>query len=144
MFAHHIATIILLVYSYWMGFTKVGLVVLLCHEPKEILLFVHKMVRCAPNVPENLTKVTFMAYLAVNFATGIFAFGAVIVKCGFDEGYRWAALHGITPEPHGIILNGLCVFLFVILVYWSYEYLVIAVRMFERASGGVVRGSGIP
>ena len=132
LFAHHIATITLLGYSYWMGFTKVGVVVLLCHEPKEILYFIHKMVRCVPNIPENVTTATYLAFLAVWFATSVFAFGAVIFRCGFYEGYRWASLHGITPEPHGVILNGLCIFLFVLHVYWSYLFLGIAVRLLRK------------
>lgn len=44
---HHIATVILLLYSYWVNFTRVGVMVLMIHDVSDIFLEAAKLARCA-------------------------------------------------------------------------------------------------
>jgi hypothetical protein len=43
---HHIATTLLLVYSYYVNFTRVGVMVLLVHDMSDIFLEAAKLCRC--------------------------------------------------------------------------------------------------
>lgn len=43
---HHVATVFLLVYSYWVNFTRIGVMILLVHDSSDIFLEAAKLARC--------------------------------------------------------------------------------------------------
>jgi hypothetical protein len=50
---HHIATVILLAYSYWVNFTRIGVMVLLLHDVGDIFLEAAKLARWVPQALGN-------------------------------------------------------------------------------------------
>lgn len=58
-FAHHVATIILIGYSYYLQLIRVGIMVLVCHEANDIFLELAKMTRYA-KARDNITTGIFI------------------------------------------------------------------------------------
>jgi ceramide synthetase len=50
---HHIATVILLAYSYWVNFTRIGVMVLLLHDVGDIFLEAAKLARYSQQGPTS-------------------------------------------------------------------------------------------
>ena len=127
LFAHHIATVILIAYSYYLNVTRVGVMVLVCHEANDIFLELAKMARYA-QASEPVTTGCFVAFMVSWFATRIYAYGFIVIKSTLFESHARAAEVGANIEPHTSILNGFLIFLYILHVYWSYLIVRIAVR----------------
>lgn len=60
--------------------------------------------------------------------TRIYAFGFIVIRATLKYPYERAKEVGVDIEPHGIILNGLLIFLYILHVYWSYLIVKIVIR----------------
>lgn len=144
--AHHIATIVLIGYSYWLNLTRVGVMVLVCHEANDIFLEAAKMARYADN--EAASTGFFVAFLVTWIATRVLAFPLIVIRSTLYESWEraeWLQGHfnGTHPsgattaremvQPHWAILNGFLGFLYLLHVYWTYLILRIVVK---RLTGG--------
>jgi ceramide synthetase len=130
--AHHIATVILIAYSYYLNVTRVGVMVLVCHEANGIFLEAAKMARYA-KVSEAISTALFVTYMLSWFATGIYAFGFMVIRSALFESQEHFAEINVSIEPHWAILNGFLLFLSVLHIYWS--CLIIQVAMRQLAHG---------
>ncbi len=127
LFAHHVATVILIAYSYYLNITRVGVMVLVCHEANDIFLELAKMARYA-EASETVTTGCFIAFMLSWFATRLYAFGFIVIKSTLFESYKRAEQVKVNIEPHTTILNGFLIFLYILHIYWSYLIVRIAVR----------------
>jgi hypothetical protein len=127
LFAHHVATVILIAYSYYLNITRVGVMVLVCHEANDIFLELAKMARYA-EASETVTTGCFILFMLSWFATRIYAFGFIVIKSTLFESYKRAEQVKVNIEPHTTILNGFLIFLYILHIYWSYLIVRIAVR----------------
>ena len=134
-FAHHVATVILIGYSYHLNILHIGILVLACHELNDIFLEMAKMARYAA-LPEWISTVLFVGFAVSWFVTRIYAFGFIVIRSTwFDTRQRalevgeMLGLGGpVEIDPHVTILNGLLIFLYVLHVYWSYLIVQIIVK----------------
>ena len=134
-FAHHVATVILIGYSYYLNILHIGILVLACHELNDIFLEMAKMARYAA-LPEWTSTVLFIGFALSWFVTRIYAFGFVVIRSTwFDTRERaievgqMLGLGGpVDIDPHVTILNGLLIFLYALHVYWSYLIVQIIVK----------------
>lgn len=141
--AHHIATVILIVYSYYLNVTRVGVMVLACHEANDIFLEAAKMARYA-KASNAFTTGLFVVFMISWFATRIYAFAFVVIRSTLFESYARAAEVGVSIEPHGTILNGFLLFLYVLHIYWSYLIVRIAVRQLTHGDAEDIRETDHP
>lgn len=125
-FAHHIATIILIGYSYYLNLTRVGIMVLMCHEVNDIFLEAAKMARYAKK--EAQTTALFVVFMLSWFISRIFIFPLYIIRSTWYESQARADSIGVNIQPYHTVLNGFLIFLFVLHVYWSYLIVRIVVR----------------
>lgn len=126
--AHHIATVILIGYSYYLHVLHIGILVLACHEFNDIFLEGAKMARYA-KAPEWVSTLLFVLFALSWFVTRIYAFGFIVIKSTLTDPYKRAEeVGGVEIRPHTTILNGLLIFLYILHVYWSYLILRIIVR----------------
>ena len=129
--AHHIATVILIAYSYYLNVTRVGVMVLICHEANDIFLEAAKMARYAQS-SEAVTTSFFVLFMVSWFATRIYAYGFIVIRSTLTESYARAAEVNKVIEPHTSILNGFLIFLYILHIYWSYLIVRIAVRQLTQ------------
>jgi hypothetical protein len=141
LFAHHVATVILIAYSYYLNLTRAGVMVLVCHEANDIFLEAAKLARYA-RAPEWATTGAFVAFMLSWFATRIYAFGFVVLHSTLFEGAEHAGRTGIEIRPHWTILNVFLGFLLVLHVYWSYLILRIAARQLAGSGLDDIREDG--
>lgn len=78
------------------------------------------------------------------FATRIYAFAFVVIRSTLFESYKRAAQVNTNIEPHGMILNGFLLFLYVLHVYWSYLIVRIAVRQLMYGDAEDIREKDHP
>eukprot|EP00887_Chlorella_sp_A99_P004573 scaffold4.g4573.t1 len=128
--AHHIATIVLIGYSYWLNLTRVGVMVLVCHEANDIFLEASargghvggrakcalvplrpprlsarlqaaKMARYADN--EAASTGFFVAFLVTWIATRVLAFPLIVIRSTLYESWRaeWLQGHFNGTHPSG-------------------------------------------
>jgi hypothetical protein len=134
-FAHHVATVILIAYSYYLNLLHIGILVLACHEINDIFLEMAKMARYAA-LPEWTSTTFFIAFAASWFVTRIYAFGFIVIRStlfdtrdrALEVGKMLGLGHAVDIEPHASILNGLLVFLYALHVYWSYLIVQIIIK----------------
>lgn len=134
-FAHHVATVILIGYSYYLNLLHIGILVLACHEVNDIFLEMAKMARYAA-LPEWTSTTAFIAFAASWFVTRLYMFGFVVIRSTwFDTRARAIEVgdmlglgRAVDIEPHLSTLNGLLIFLYVLHVYWSYLIVQIIIK----------------
>ena len=134
-FAHHVATVILIGYSYYLNLLHIGILVLACHEMNDIFLEMAKMARYAA-LPEWTSTTAFIAFAASWFVTRLYVFGFVVIRSTwFDTRARAVEVgdmlglgRAVDIEPHLSTLNGLLIFLYVLHVYWSYLIVQIIIK----------------
>ncbi|KAL4859864.1 LAG1 longevity assurance 1 [Chlorella vulgaris] len=131
-FAHHVATIVLISYSYYLNLTRVGFMVLVCHESNDIFLEAAKMARYVKH--ESLTTAIFVVFMLSWFTTRVYMFPVFVIRSTLFESRARAAELGVQIQPHHAILNGFLIFLYCLHVYWSYLILRIAVK--QLTTGG--------
>jgi ceramide synthetase len=136
-FAHHIATIILIAYSFYLNLTRAGVMVLMCHEVNDIFLEAAKMTRYAKM--DRATTFWFVVFMVSWFVTRIFIYPLHVINSTLFETMDRAILLGINIQPHHAILNTFLIFLFVLHVYWSYLIVRIAVRQLTHGDAEDIR-----
>ena len=134
-FAHHVATVILIGYSYYLNLLHIGILLLACHELNDIFLELAKMARYA-SLPEWTSTTAFIAFAVSWFVTRLYAFGFVVIRSTWFDTQARAAEAGrilglggpVDIEPELSTLNGLLIFLYVLHVYWSYLIVQIIIK----------------
>jgi len=130
-FAHHLATIGLIVYSYEVNFMKIGTMVFLCHDINDIFMELAKLSKYARR--EGLANVLFASFVISWFATRMFYFPVWIIRSAWYEPIEIIAdQYNINPHPHHEIFLTLLCFLFALHSYWSYLILRIVVKQVIR------------
>jgi hypothetical protein len=140
-FAHHVATVILIAYSYYLNLLHIGILVLAAHEMNDIFLEAAKMARYAA-LPEWVSVSWFVLFAASWFVTRIYAFGFIVIRSTLFDTRTRAAEVGLSLglggpvdiDPHASILNALLIFLYVLHVYWS--YLIVRIIITALTPGG--------
>ena len=132
-FAHHIVTVMLIGYSFCLGFTKVGVVVMFLHDICDPFLELAKMARYAGwDMATNTLFVIFtVTWIAMR---DVYLPGWVIWSVLFEA---WEIVVGdqVPPEfPHWELFSGMLIVLWVLHVYWTYAILKIAVEAVSAGS----------
>lgn len=127
MFSHHIATITLIGYSFALGWTKVGIVIMLLHDICDPFLETAKIAKYANR--EGLTTVLFVLLLVMWGGMRIVYFPFWVNRSVLFEGYEIAVGAGNRLAfPHYELLAGLLVFLNCLSAFWAYLLVKIAVK----------------
>mmetsp|Transcript_10181 Transcript_10181/g.21773 ORF Transcript_10181/g.21773 Transcript_10181/m.21773 type:complete len:318 (-) Transcript_10181:652-1605(-) len=116
---HHIVTAGLLCYSYYVNFTRIGIMVMLIHDVSDIFLELAKLCRYAKQQTGAL--VAFGVFFVTWILSRVMYFPLVIIRSGLTEPIHYARVHGVTNiEPHFTLFNGMLIILFLLHVYWTY------------------------
>lgn len=134
---HHVVTLALLAYSYYLNFTRVGVMVILIHDCSDIALEAAKMARYARR--QDIATVAFVVFTAVWIASRVVYYPLVIIRSTLFETLYYARRHGIDADPHYTIFNALLLVLFVLHVYWTYLILRILVLEVSRGNAHDIR-----
>jgi sphingoid base N-palmitoyltransferase len=132
---HHVVTVILIGYSYGLGFTKVGVVVMFLHDVCDFPLEFAKMMKYAGY--EGVATVAFAIFVLVWMAMRVIYFPHWVIRSVIFE--SWDAILGpysTTNFPHWEIFSGMLLTLQVLHIFWTYLILKAAVRALT-ASGKV-------
>lgn len=136
--AHHIVTSGLLIYSYAVNFTRVGVVVLLIHDISDIFLELAKL--CNYSKRENQSMVWFAVFLISWIVLRVVIFPAFVIRSTLFEPVTLVAVNlGIEPRPHWEIFNGLLLVLFVLHIYWTYLIFMVLVNRMRSGKGRDIR-----
>ena len=136
--AHHVVTSGLLLYSYAVNFTRVGVVVMLLHDVSDIFLEAAKL--CNYSRREGPSLAFFITFLLSWIVLRVVIFPAFVIRSTlFEPVVLVAAELGIEPSPHWEIFNLLLVILFVLHVYWTYLIVMVVVNKLKTGSVKDVR-----
>ena len=135
---HHVVTLGLMSYSYYLNFTRVGVMVMLVHDVSDIFLELAKLARYA-RVPA-LGHACFIVFTITWFASRVFYYPAVLIRSTLFESLELAARpHNIQAEPHYSLFNGMLIALFALHVYWSYLIVQVLVKALREGEPKDVR-----
>ncbi|KAL3130443.1 hypothetical protein ABBQ38_008266 [Trebouxia sp. C0009 RCD-2024] len=112
MLLHHTATVVLVALSYYLGFLRVGSMIMLLHDPSDIILEVTKMLNYAEW--ELSSTVMFVVFMLSWFLTRLVYFPFWIV---WSTSFEVEAVLGFKPHLY-TLFNGLLVTLVVLHIYW--------------------------
>ncbi|KAG2429637.1 hypothetical protein HXX76_010867 [Chlamydomonas incerta] len=116
---HHVVTSGLLLYSYALNFTRVGVVVILIHDVSDIFLEMAKLARYADREPTIGTP-AFVVFFLSWVACRVVIFPLFVIRSTlFEPVVLVGAYLGVEPRPHWEIFNGLLILLFVLHLYWT-------------------------
>jgi len=127
LFVHHIVTLCLIMMSYKSGFTSIGVVVAMCHEPSDLFLVVAKMFRYLGIT--LITDVFFLIFIISWFYLRMYLYP---VKCiiATVAGPLKMSFHSFLPflihdPPHCVnriseLSLYLMVCLYLLNLYWAY------------------------
>ncbi|KAJ9516842.1 hypothetical protein QJQ45_027257 [Haematococcus lacustris] len=119
---HHIATSVLLAYSYYVNFSRVGVMILLVHDMSDIFLEAAKLARQVGRYArrQGIATTFFVVFASVWIYTRNYVFPAILIRSTLLETLWYADLHGIKVEPHYTIFNALLLLLELLHIYWTY------------------------
>jgi hypothetical protein len=114
---HHVVTVGLLAYSYYVNFTRVGILIMLLHDISDIFLEAAKLCRYQKK------PATSMVYFGLFFVSWVILrmlyFPLVIIRSTLSEPITLVGrVYGIEPMPHYAIFNALLLVLLVLHCYW--------------------------
>lgn len=112
MLLHHVATVGLVSLSYYLGFLRVGSMIMVLHDPSDIILEVTKMLNYAEW--ERTSTVMFVVFMGSWFLTRLVYFPFWIV---WSTSFEVEQVLGFKPELY-TVFNGLLLTLVVLHVYW--------------------------
>lgn len=140
-FWHHVATVILIGYSFALGWTKVGLVIMILHDVCDPFLELAKIAKYANQ--EALTNTFFILFVMVWCWMRMVYFPFWVNWSVLFEGYEIAVGVGNKLAfPHYQILAGLLVFLQCLQAFWTYFIVKIAWNAVMHGSSDDVREAG--
>ncbi|KAJ9516876.1 hypothetical protein QJQ45_027273, partial [Haematococcus lacustris] len=127
---HHIATSVLLAYSYYVNFSRVGVMILLVHDMSDIFLEAAKLARQVGRYArrQGIATTFFVVFASVWIYTRNYVFPAILIRSTLLETLWYADLHGIKVEPHYTIFNALLLLLELLHIYWTYLILKIVAK----------------
>ncbi|GAQ85769.1 LAG1 longevity assurance homolog 3 [Klebsormidium nitens] len=136
MLTHHLATTLLLAYSYLHGFVRIGALVLLAHDLSDVLLEGAKLAKYAGR--ELAASLTFAAFALSFFALRLVYYPAVLI---YSASFEAPALVGpLLTWPMTLVFyyvfNTALLLVLVLHCYWFLLILRIAAK--QIASGGKV------
>ncbi|GFR45454.1 hypothetical protein Agub_g6851 [Astrephomene gubernaculifera] len=135
---HHIVTSGLLIYSYSVNFTRVGVIVILLHDVSDIFLELAKLCRYANR--ETMGMVAFILFFISWVVCRVAIFPVFAIRSTLFEPVVLVAAHmGIEPRPHWEIFNGLLMVLFVLHLYWTVLIFQVIRRQFTHGAMTDVR-----
>ncbi|GLC47300.1 hypothetical protein PLESTB_001742600 [Pleodorina starrii] len=138
---HHIVTSGLLIYSYSVNFTRVGVVVILIHDVSDIFLELAKLARYADR--DDVGQPAFIVFFVSWVVCRVIIFPFYVIRSTlFEPVVLVAACLGIEPRPHWEIFNGLLLILFVLHLYWTVLIFQVIRRQFTHGKMTDVREKG--
>lgn len=134
--AHHVVTSGLLLYSYAVNFTRVGVVVILLHDVSDIFLEAAKLLRYARRA--TLAWVPFVMFFLSWVGLRCVIFPLFVIRSTlFEPVVLVAAYLGIEPRPHWEIFNGLLLVIVLLNFYWTWLILMVMLR--PLLQGGAIK-----
>lgn len=117
---HHMATLMLVVYSHYVNFMRVGAMIMLLHDVCDIWLELAKLGQYSRN--ETLSTGMFVLFLLVWIAMRLVYFPFWILRSTIYEVISEVAdkLPHIPIEPHYTLFNSLLILLVGLHVYWTF------------------------
>lgn len=112
MLLHHVATVCLVALSYYLGFLRVGSMIMILHDPSDIILEVTKMLNYAEW--EQMSTVMFAVFMASWFFTRLVYFPFRIV---WSTSHEVEHVLGFKPDMY-MLFNGLLLMLVALHIYW--------------------------
>lgn len=124
---HHIVTAGLMAYSYYVNFTRAGILIMLLHDISDIFLEGAKLARYSRKA--TLALVTFAVFFISWVLLRMLYFPLFIIRSTLSEPIVLVSRkYGIEPMPHYLIFNALLLVLLVLHVYWSWLILLVLIK----------------
>lgn len=135
---HHIATLGLMYYSYYLNFVRMGLMVMLCHDVCDIFLELAKLANYAG--VKSAANILFVTFTIVWILCRLLYFPLVIIKSALYEPITLIAIpYNIEPEPHYSIFVTLLGLLFVLHLYWTYLIFKVLLKAISSGEASDIR-----
>eukprot|EP00955_Chlamydomonas_euryale_P041442 351978-Chlamydomonas_euryale.AAC.5 len=136
---HHVATVGLLAYSYYVNFCRIGVLIMLLHDISDIFLELAKLCRYCRR--PTAATVSFATFFVSWVALRMLYFPLVIIRSTLSEPMGLVGRYiDVDPMPHYLIFNGLLLLLLVLHTYWSYLILLVLINTVKnQGHGGDVR-----
>lgn len=115
---HHVVTLCLLGYSYYLRVPYVGVMIMLVHDVNDIFLESAKMARYTGHI--SASEVIFALFFLSWIASRLVVFPFHIIRSTLFDVPEIGRMYGVQIQPHYSILNGALGVLCVLHVYWSY------------------------
>jgi ceramide synthetase len=134
-FLHHIVTVALIGYSFCLGLTKVGVVIMFLHDICDPWLEVAKLSKYAG--AELATNTLFVIFTITWIAMRVVYFPLWVIHSAVFDAYdtiKAASGAFSTSFPHWGFLCGMLVILWVLHVFWTYVILKIAMQAISQGS----------
>lgn len=126
-FIHHCVTLGLMMYSYYLNLTRVGIMIMLIHDVCDIFMELAKLSRYSGQAGRSM--LWFVIFMVTWFVLRIFYFPMVIIRSVLYESLELAATpHNIPHQPHYTIFSSALFVLFALHLYWSYFIVRIVVK----------------
>lgn len=134
-FAHHIVTLGLMYYSYYVNFSRPGIYVMLLHDVSDIFLEAAKLSRYAGR--QSAATAWFATFALSWVALRVCVFPRVIVlSCLIDPVEMIALPYDVDPQPHYAIFGTLFTVLYFLHLYWTWLILQV---VWKQLSGETAR-----
>jgi len=133
LFLHHIVTLLLICGSYKSGYTSVGIIVAMCHEPSDLLLGLAKFCRYVGFT--HGTDIFFGLFFVswIFFRLYLFPYKCILSTVTFLKLGVYQILNIPAPEPHcnsyaAEILLWLMVVMYILQIYWGFLIMKVLMR----------------
>ncbi|GBF89705.1 LAG1 longevity assurance [Raphidocelis subcapitata] len=137
-FAHHIVTLGLMYYSYYVNFTRPGVIVMLLHDVSDIFLEAAKLSRYAGR--QSAATAWFAAFALSWIVLRVVIFCRVIVlSCMIDPIVMIALPYDVDPQPHYSIFATLFMVLYFLHLYWTWLILQVVRKQLTGGTASDVR-----
>jgi len=128
---HHFITVALIGYSYAMGFTRVGVVIMFIHDICDVPLEIAKMAQYAD--AELVTNVVFAGFSVLWIYMRNYVYPFIVVRSVLWEAHDLLVTQrGLPPWPHYQLFATMLIALGLLQVYWT----VIILRILNKAIFG--------
>lgn len=116
--AHHIATLILICYSYWLNLTRVGVLIVMLHDVNDIFLELAKLARYTGR--DLLPNALFVVFLLSWIASRLMVFPFWVIRSVLVDAKAVALKYNVNLHPHYEIFSGFLLFLLGLHIYWTW------------------------